>query len=178
MNRHPRIQTDPKTAAAWAFVMDQYANIERYARARARKSNIDADELVSATVLTCVERFEHFDPRAGCADAWVYWQVRRCATKETRSRGYGRMKLCAGTTDDDGMPDVLVFARSSIGPSAMEAAVDARTLLALATDKERAAIVSKAEDWNGDEVREALGVGMPGRNQRIYRFARRVESVA
>jgi len=163
-------QTPAVRAAAWAFAMAHYDTIKRYAEGLALKSGTDADELAQAATEVIVSSFTDYKPDKGSPETWIYWQVRRCATNETRARGYGKVISCGMNPAE---PDPLQYREATWGSvRVIEAGVDARAAYEAATPEEQEALDSRVEGWTGDEVRDGLGIGITARNKRIERLRR------
>lgn len=179
MTEQTRIHED-RTAAGWAFVMDNYELIRRQCANVARQTNdcVDAGELVNATIVRIIDRFAgrnerlgHYDPSKSNARGWIYWQARWCATDELRNMGLPKL---AQQRRNEEISAIDLFATSPNGPTYIENAVTIRRAVHAMTDEELSVVASKAEDWSADEIRDRLGVNPPGRNQRLYKLRRRL----
>ena len=167
--------SEGRNAAAWALIMENYDELTRYATHIASKTqSLEAEELLNASILTCLERFDKFDPAKGSGAKWAYWQTRRTATFLLRQAAAGRAVFCAMSPD---RPDPLSFeAHQGFGDASnIEAIAEISRIFNLATPDEIDAVKSKAEGLSGAEVQSRLGITMPGRNQRIYRLRKRIQ---
>lgn len=167
VRRVAREMVAARTMTGWAFVQEHYAYITKRVSFQAQSSGLDEADLLQGTILRIAERHFRFDATEGTAKTWIFWQVRRVATDQTRTRGFGREVYCSMSPDE---PDVLGMMSDHDSDRHIEAAAEAALLLNNATAAEAAAIQSKVEGWDPEEIEARLGIGAPGRNRRIARF--------
>jgi DNA-directed RNA polymerase specialized sigma24 family protein len=128
-----------------------------------------------AMVLAAHDTFRHInDPevmvcphcdRRGCS-TWLGWRARKTASNHHRRRLQDEASIDRWAP----MGDASTLASHNDSPQRMQAQAQVQQLLDRATPDQRAALVSKLEEWTGDDVWRELGISMGGRNYRLQRL--------
>lgn len=166
---------------ASAYVTAHLPILTAYSRStRFRPVWVDPDEFQSdlvAQVLTAHHTFRVANSGSACrycggtgCSTWLGWRARKAASEILRKQRREREVL--GTPEpEEAVADVPAQHDT---PGAVHARAVVQQMLDRATPEQRDALVSKLEEWTGDEVWQRLGIGIGGRN---YRLRRLIESL-
>lgn len=158
----------PTKQEAWDFVMLHSGVIHRFAsHPKFRRPWSDPDDFTADLQADLVGAFHLFDPKRSRPSTWIYTRAMLVRLRHTRShRRHDHVEL----------NDTILSGVMQAGP---ERAVTARAtlsaLLDIATEDEAIAVLSVAEGWDEDEMRERMGVGRATRNYRLRNLRKRAK---
>jgi len=162
-----------------AYVEAHLPLLNAYSRSRRfRPWYVEPDDFradLVATVITAHHTFRMINDasvrpcpycdRRGCA-TWLGWRARKTASRHHRQRLQDEAHLDTWAPLDD----ADAVASSMDSPQRIFAQAQVQQLLDRATPDQREALVSKLEEWTGDDVFDRLGISMGGRNYRLARL--------
>jgi RNA polymerase sigma factor (sigma-70 family) len=168
---------------ASAYVEAHLPILTAYSRSRRfRPWWVDPDDFQADLVATVLQAHDTFRvvndaapcpycDRRGCS-TWLGWRARKTASRHQRQRQRDLRHLDAWAPADaaDAMPTVRDSAQ------AMHARAVVQQLLDRASPDHREALVSKLEEWTGDEVWQRLGISLGGRNYRLQRLLQTLDN--
>lgn len=143
---------------------------------RFRPAWIEPDDFQSdlvAQVLTAHHTFRDANSGSACrycggtgCSTWLGWRARKAASEILRKQRREREVL--GTPEPEGTAEAMPAHHDT--PGAVHARAVVQQMLDRATPEQRDALISKLEEWTGDEVWLRLGIGIGGRNYRLRRL--------
>jgi DNA-directed RNA polymerase specialized sigma24 family protein len=167
------------TPEAAAYIQAHWDLLTAYSRStRFRPHFVDPDDFradLVEIVLTKHHTFRHSDDqgkqecphcgRRGCS-TWLGWRARGVGTHHLRRRDAEQAVLDVWAPAEE----AAVLPAHDGSPARIHARAQVQQLLDRATPEHRAALVSKLEEWDGDDVWAALGISLGGRNYRLTRL--------
>lgn len=178
----PSPSSDTPSAAAWGFVLQNARVIQAAAYKLWTDRRVEREDFHHDLIIDIARNHHKFDPARSAPSTWVWLRARSVKDHKLRAlscrkdRQHGVRPVL---DRDEETGSVIDPAAEAWGCHEVTVArVELSQVLRHATPLMQEAAASHLQGWTGEEVREAFGVTLTARNDRLRRLGKRVANGA
>lgn len=162
------MKNDPRTAPAWAWVLQHSRLIERAAKRFAIGTSIPREELRSELIADLAAVFGKYDPARSAPSTWIWMRASKVRRGLVRAAIRGSAAPLPGAEAGDHEEYRRSELPAPVGSRGHVARAEAQAEIVILLDRaspaQRAAALSVLRGWDPAEVRARLGISIRERD--------------